>query len=799
MKTSRTFVSVMALALALAMTGCPDDGQTSGDTVADSVEAADSHQEADTTEPADTAEPADTTEPEDTSEPADTAQPTCQEAPTCACFMAACAPSFPIDPTTACAVLEEDGGCLDLILADFAANGCQTACGDATEPMWLTVCNAPSCSEIAPVVENYLGPTPCNTCGCVPDCADAACGDDGCGGSCGDCDGGTVCEGGQCVAPTTVPPITCDEAHGSVGCCSGDTEHYFDGGLQTSACGDVGCGWTGSAYRCGGEGVDSSGAHSIACGGDNPVPEQCECPTCEDGWGCNEDTLTCGPPGALIPRNCEESHGLAGCCGADGDVYWYQNGQLQRVDCAHQSCGWNSVDGYYDCNGQGADPDGTHPLACGGANPTVGECQCEPYCPDEYDCGDDGCGGVCGHCQPGYTCSEDKQCIPAAGVVPTNCEEAHGFAGCCGPDGFVYWFEDGTLKTHQCGSTELGNCGWTGSYYDCGPDFPFGPDPSGEYPLFCGGSNPNVGECSCEPSCDGKSCGDDGCGGVCGWCGDGARCAGSGACACLPGYAGDPVAGCASVAEAEISINAGAATTDSTTVTLYIQEPGSLLVNGGAETGDLSGWDESPEDFGAFAGGVLGDNHFRTGYWPGARTQLVDLVAAGLSGAALDAGVPLTVRAWYAGFGAGLNSQDEFWLTVNLLDAAGDVVDSFSVGPVTTPGDWTLAEHTFTSYPSGGRSLRFSFGGRGYENWEGFYGPRMDGASVVAGALEMRLSNDGIIFSTWTAFDPNPTWLLTDYPGVKTVYVQFRVANPPAKIAETVLGEAMDTIELVAP
>jgi hypothetical protein len=40
-------------------------------------------------------------------------------------------------------------------------------------------------------------------CVCVPDCVGKACGDNGCGGSCGFCQGGSVCDNGQCVAPYT--------------------------------------------------------------------------------------------------------------------------------------------------------------------------------------------------------------------------------------------------------------------------------------------------------------------------------------------------------------------------------------------------------------------------------------------------------------------------------------------------------------------------------------------------------------------------------------------------------------------
>ena len=45
------------------------------------------------------------------------------------------------------------------------------------------------------------GRTVCDAgqCVCAPDCDDKECGDDDCGGTCGECQGGTICDAGQCV------------------------------------------------------------------------------------------------------------------------------------------------------------------------------------------------------------------------------------------------------------------------------------------------------------------------------------------------------------------------------------------------------------------------------------------------------------------------------------------------------------------------------------------------------------------------------------------------------------------------
>ncbi len=43
---------------------------------------------------------------------------------------------------------------------------------------------------------------------CAPGCLGKECGDDGCGGSCGECEGETVCQGGQCLPPYWTDPVS---------------------------------------------------------------------------------------------------------------------------------------------------------------------------------------------------------------------------------------------------------------------------------------------------------------------------------------------------------------------------------------------------------------------------------------------------------------------------------------------------------------------------------------------------------------------------------------------------------------
>jgi hypothetical protein len=119
--------------------------------------------------------------------------------------------------------------------------------------------------------------------------------------------------------------------------------------------------------------------------------------------------------------------------------------------------------------------------------------QCTPACTGKL-CGDDGCGGSCGSCKTGTSCSAGKcSCSPAcAGKL-------------CGDDG--------------CG----GSCGSCKTGTTC-----------------------SAGKCSCSPVCAGKSCGDDGCGGSCGSCKTGSWCS---AGKCVPStQVCDPVtnSGCTS-------------------------------------------------------------------------------------------------------------------------------------------------------------------------------------------------------------------------------------------------------------
>jgi hypothetical protein len=117
---------------------------------------------------------------------------------------------------------------------------------------------------------------------CFASCDGKSCGDDGCGGSCGTCDGGDVCSGGQCVC---VPH------------CDGHT------------CGDDGCG--GSCGSC--PSYDSCSGGYCYCA--NPTP-YCNgrCGTVSDGCGgtINCESCTCHP--SCTGKRCGAADGCGGRC-----------------------------------------------------------------------------------------------------------------------------------------------------------------------------------------------------------------------------------------------------------------------------------------------------------------------------------------------------------------------------------------------------------------------------------------------------------------------------------------------------
>jgi len=143
---------------------------------------------------------------------------------------------------------------------------------------------------------------------------------------------------------------------------------------------------------------------------------------------------------------------------------------------------------------------------------------CTPACAGRA-CGPDGCGGSCGSCPAGHTCSADGQCA---------CQpDCTGLS--CGPDPVCGQSCGGCSADEAC---VAGQCA-------CQPDcsgLSCGPDPICGQP--CGTCDPDQecvqGQCMnrvCQPACKDRECGlDPVCGQSCGQCPAGLSCSPEGAC-----------------------------------------------------------------------------------------------------------------------------------------------------------------------------------------------------------------------------------------------------------------------------
>ncbi|MGK0359432.1 MAG: hypothetical protein ACI9U2_001734, partial [Bradymonadia bacterium] len=190
-----------------------------------------------------------------------------------------------------------------------------------------------------------------------------------------------------------------------------------------------------------------------------------------------------------------------------------------------------------------------------------GECVIEACVPDcnARVCGDDGCGSQCGECEAGWTCSMAGRCDPPAprcgddacngdedcSTCPADCGNCCGDGACAGERG-----EDCAtcLSDCACGGDDRcdaanGVCEACQPQCDgraCGEDGCGGT--CGDCPGMAACDN---GVCAvmCVPVCDGRSCGPDGCGSVCGDCDDGQVCNAQGVCEAPPERCGDEVCG----------------------------------------------------------------------------------------------------------------------------------------------------------------------------------------------------------------------------------------------------------------
>ena len=372
-----------------------------------------------------------------------------------------------------------DGTCLpalDCVLHDFDGGDCCTdeqvlGCDFMTCVDTILLGNG-TCDELLRCPSFDWDQGDC----CIPACEGKACGDDGCGGDCGTCDAGLTCDAAdQCICAPDCAGKDCgpDGCGGVCGTC--------DEGLACDVTGQCICAPACEGKQCGDDG----------CGGD--------CGTCDAGLMCGEtNQCVCAPDCA--GKDC----GPDGCGGVCGEPFFEGNcGSDATCDesgqCECSMCQtWDPDGGCYAVSDYGPYCTGT----------TVTECyEGEDHsfdCPNGCDADDvEGwCLSLCGDgvCEGGPVYEPWEH----PGECPEDCpceEDPDFLAGC-----------------------EEGSCDWEDRLGDGTCDDVFN----------CAELDYDGGDC-CLPACEGKACGDDGCGDVCGTCGDGLTCGEDGQCGCPEG------------------------------------------------------------------------------------------------------------------------------------------------------------------------------------------------------------------------------------------------------------------------
>ncbi len=370
---------------------------------------------------------------------------------------------------------------------------------------------------------------------CVPDCYGKQCGSDGCEGSCGVCDSNSTCtQAGVCLPKTCEPGVlACD-------------------GNNRVVCAEDGFTWIGLGPCVNGKYCSGGICVNQAC---TPGLRQCqgnnwrECAGDGSGWlpaqACPQGT-TC-LEGVCLQENVCEGIPAVGCCNGDIATWCGPDGVSMKF-CGVAGCGW--LGSAYECGGYGPDPSGQNPLYCPGT--------CEPLC-DGKECGLDGCGGTCGACAPGDLCQDgncETVCVPQCsgkGCGPDGCG---GSCGTCPSDRYCATNTGTCMDRPSC--EEISSCVMDTCYFD-------GAIPSQECLARCslGATNTEMndatnlalcvfeacafvnmpfdlcfqqvigeGEChqlwiscvNCNAQCKGRTCGPDGCNGLCGKCGSGQAC-----------------------------------------------------------------------------------------------------------------------------------------------------------------------------------------------------------------------------------------------------------------------------------
>ncbi|GMV42762.1 MAG: hypothetical protein AMXMBFR64_44780 [Myxococcales bacterium] len=567
----RLLSTALAALLATTLTACPDEaGSAAGaqDTgAADDVQLIEDVGEPDMGAP-DVGEP-DTGTPD--TGPAPDAGTPCKADADCVAILgelAPCTKAACLSETSACAAVAADNG-------SPCDDGNQCTVGDTCQEGACTAGAAKTCEDDNPCTDDACNPVS----GCVSSPNKAACDDDN------PCTAGDTCAGGVCAGK----PKTCDDGNP----CTAD-------GCDAK----TGCTYLPKSGLC--EDGDVCTASDFCedgeCKAGEPACPTCEtdadCAPYEDGNLCDGITRClggyCKPDPATIPK-CDTSKDTGcdvtqcvpdtGLCKtvtlSEGDPCNDKNGCTEGETCQGGQCKGGKVV----CT-SGCKP--TEEPGCGGCSCEGCVCALDPFCCNVHwdescvglckgDCGMDcgpvitppdggctqsnspGCGGcACESCVCGmdpYCCNNawDSLCVDECSQCGTNCGGggggANSCAGNCGgssPSGSCYCDSSCSLWGDCCsdyfsvcggggGSSCVGNCG--GSAGGCWCD-----SSCVSFGDCCADACSACGMCPCTPSCAGKQCGDNGCGGSCGTCAKGTACYGNvceahcGNTACEPSF-----------------------------------------------------------------------------------------------------------------------------------------------------------------------------------------------------------------------------------------------------------------------
>ncbi len=173
-----------------------------------------------------------------------------------------------------------------------------------------------------------------------------------------------------------------------------------------------------------------------------------------------------------------------------------------------------------------------------------------------------------------------------------------------------------------------------------------------------------------------------------------------------------------------------------------------LLENPGAETGDMSGWTIIANggdgwgiwgvDTTGYGGPYDGIHCFLTSYEWCNRSQEIDLLAKGYTEAQLDSASTVKVGEWFGQ--ANQYCGGMYYLNVELRDEDHNVIAYWNSGVHNTTwrgngaASWDQLSHDFSGYGPGLRYIYWEDGSKDENWWEGYYGAKLDAASVTIAA-----------------------------------------------------------------